>query len=82
MTLNEAGQRRDCRRRKKQAGGLQTPLTAYVSARIVRELAVFYAGGVVLPRPYTAHDYLLSPGRYHALSPDRFTSLTSHPTTP
>ena len=30
--------------------------TAYVSARIIRRLRIFYAGGVVLPRPSTAHE--------------------------
>ena len=51
---NEAGRRPDCRRRKKQAGGLQTRLAPGDNPGIIRKIDIFNAGGFVLPRPSTA----------------------------
>ena len=46
----------------KQAGGLITRLAAGDNPRIIIEIAIFNAGGVVLPRLFTACDATRQPG--------------------
>ncbi|MBD5182713.1 MAG: hypothetical protein HDS99_02825, partial [Bacteroidales bacterium] len=55
---------------------MQTLLAAGDNPRIIKKIAIFNAGGVVRPRPSTAHDYL--PLFLHLRPPHGYLALLLH----
>ncbi|MBD5182995.1 MAG: hypothetical protein HDS99_04290 [Bacteroidales bacterium] len=55
-SLHEEDVGQPLRRRQKHGGAMQTLLTSGDNPRIIKEIAIFNAGGVVLPRPASAPD--------------------------